>query len=175
MIFPILLWTATLSKLILTVRLCVLIVSAWGTACGCAMMVSEISIKHSTLIGASQIFRWGACLCVFTLILNALVTCECHNLIASCRIDLVSSGALIIWKLWHARSAVRAIISDGPDKLKHVMRIILDSGLIYTTSVTILFGITSAQNNAQYVVSDMVAQIIVRSSFINLQRFILTL
>jgi hypothetical protein len=40
------------------------------------------------------------------------------------------------------------------------MRIILDSGLLYTVCVIIFFGTTLAGSNAQYGVSDVVVQVI---------------
>lgn len=51
--------------------------------------------------------------------------------------------------------------SSNPDRLKRVIRIVLDSGLMYTVCVIAFFGTTLGQSNAQYGVSDVVVQVIV--------------
>lgn len=67
---------------------------------------------------------------------------------------------MIVWRIWNVR---RKTIdsSTHPNKLMRVIRIIVDSGLMYTVSVIIFFGTTLAGSNAQYGVSDVVVQIIV--------------
>ena len=68
---------------------------------------------------------------------------------------------MIVWRIWHVRrKTVDSTIH--PNRLAHVIRIIVDSGLMYTVSMIIFFGTTLAESNAQYGVSDVVVQVIVR-------------
>ena len=55
--------------------------------------------------------------------------------------------------------------ASNPDRLKRIIRIVLDSGLIYTMSVITFFGTTLGQSNAQYGTSDIVVQVIVSNLF----------
>ena len=56
-------------------------------------------------------------------------------------------------------------IACHSDRLKKVIRIVLDSGLMYTISVVIFLATTLGRSNAQYGVSDVVVQVIV-SNFV---------
>lgn len=58
-------------------------------------------------------------------------------------------------------------VTVHPHRLSKVMRIILDSGAIYTICVIVFFGTTLAGSNAQYGVSDVVVQVIVRTNFLS--------
>ena len=73
---------------------------------------------------------------------------------------LITTIALIVWRLWRLRSKV-AGTSLNPDRLLRVARIMIDSGMIYSVSVVILFGVNIAGSNALYPVSDVIVQIIV--------------
>ena len=48
------------------------------------------------------------------------------------------------------------VVGGGSRKLTRVIRILVESGLIYTVSVIVFFGTFLASNNAQYGVSDVV-------------------
>lgn len=58
-------------------------------------------------------------------------------------------------------------VTVHPHRLSKVMRIILDSGAIYTICVIVFFGTTLAGSNAQYGVSDVVVQVIVRTTLLS--------
>ena len=49
------------------------------------------------------------------------------------------------------------VVSGGSRRLTRVIRILVESGLIYTISVVAFFGTFLASNNAQYGVSDCVS------------------
>ena len=75
----------------------------------------------------------------------------------------VGVTSLIVWRIWRVRRKTMKS-SVHPNRLKHVTRIIVDSGLMYTVTVIIFFGTTLAENNAQYGVSDVAVQVIVSTS-----------
>ncbi|THG98149.1 hypothetical protein EW026_g4000 [Hermanssonia centrifuga] len=111
------------------------------TVCGSGIAWVEVTTKHSALLNESSITPWIDSFLSFTLVVNLFVT------------------SLIIGKLWKVRERIVGS-SSNPDKWIRVMRIILDSGLMYTLSVVIFFATSIAGNNAQYGVSDVVVQII---------------
>ena len=51
--------------------------------------------------------------------------------------------------------------ASNPDRLKRIIRIVLDSGLMYTIGVIALFATILGRSNAQYGVSDVIVQVIV--------------
>lgn len=69
--------------------------------------------------------------------------------------------ALIVWKLWNVHSRVTHLAVIRADRLLHVVRIIVDSALVYTLSVFVLVACNIARSNALYPVSDIIAQLIV--------------
>ena len=66
----------------------------------------------------------------------------------------------MVFKLWRAHSRVRTVASGG-DSLKKVIRIIVDSGLLYTISVVAFLLTIVTHSNAIYGVTDAMVQIIV--------------
>lgn len=68
-----------------------------------------------------------------------------------------------MWRIWRVR---RRTVDSAvhPNRLRHVIRIVIDSGLMYTITVIVFFGTTLAESNAQYGVSDVVVQMIVSVS-----------
>lgn len=52
------------------------------------------------------------------------------------------------------------------DRLVRAIRLILDSGLMYTVCVVIFFATSLGGSNAQYPISDVVVQMIVRTALI---------
>lgn len=63
-------------------------------------------------------------------------------------------------KLWKVRSQIASISAD-PGKPMRIIRIIIDSGFMYTVSVVIFFATGLAGSNSQYPVSNCVVQIVV--------------
>ena len=69
--------------------------------------------------------------------------------------------ALIVYKIWSIERRGRAAfggtsVSDN-STLRRAMRIIIESGLMYSVGVTAFFVVYLASNNAQYGVSDCVS------------------
>ena len=69
--------------------------------------------------------------------------------------------ALIVYKIWSIERRGRAAfggtsVSDN-STLRRAMRIIIESGLMYSVGVTVFFVVYLASNNAQYGVSDCVS------------------
>ena len=130
------------------------------------MMWVEATTDGGALLNNARIAPWLDTLTACTLVLNVLVTCE-HpppQLVVFILRVLTASAiatALIVWRIWRVKTR-SAAATVHPHRLARVMRIILDSGLLYTVCVVVFFGTTLAGSNAQYGVSDVVVQVIVR-------------
>ncbi|KAF4580655.1 hypothetical protein EYR40_003053 [Pleurotus pulmonarius] len=129
--FPILLWLGT-------------------TACGVMTSYSEAAVGVGTL-DQSVIKPFITSMLVLTLATNMLTT----GLIV-----------LRIWKVDTRVSQFRPSTSSHasprlpPSPLARVMRVLIESGLIYTTTILILFGTYLAGSNAILALSNAVVQII---------------
>ena len=70
-----------------------------------------------------------------------------------------------MFKIWYIdRQTSRFVLSEGSqpqtpraDRLKYVMRIIIESGLMYTFCVVVFICVYASGSNAQYGVSDSVS------------------
>ncbi|PSR99323.1 hypothetical protein PHLCEN_2v4136 [Hermanssonia centrifuga] len=109
--------------------------------CGIMMVYVEVTTTSEALLTESRITPWLDSIAVLTLVINILVT------------------SLIVWRIWRVRSKT-VESSSHPNRLSHVIRIVLDSGLMYTLCAIIFFGTTLAGSNAQYGVSDVIVQVI---------------
>ncbi|KAL0960480.1 hypothetical protein HGRIS_005522 [Hohenbuehelia grisea] len=73
----------------------------------------------------------------------------------------VITTSLIVRRIWKVESKISHFRSgDSSSPLNRVMRILVESGLIYTTTILILFGTYLANSNAILGISDSVVQII---------------
>lgn len=115
----------------------------WGMtlAAGIVMTWVECTTQQDAQLQDPRITPWLNTLTVCTLVLNVLVT------------------TLIVWRIWRVKSKSTGA-TVNPRRLSRVMRIILDSGLLYTVCVVTFFGTVLAGSNAQYGVSDVVVQVI---------------
>ncbi|PIL34522.1 hypothetical protein GSI_03300 [Ganoderma sinense ZZ0214-1] len=109
--------------------------------------VLEFTTRGSTskLINIAQITPFITSMFAITLVLNTIAT------------------SLIVYKIWSIEHSAKVfVITGGTDttRLRRAMHIIIESGLMYTVSVVILFILYLASNNAQYAVSDCIVQII---------------
>ncbi|KAF7422213.1 hypothetical protein PC9H_010369 [Pleurotus ostreatus] len=128
--FPILLWLGT-------------------TACGIMTSYSEAAVGVGTL-DQSVIKPFITSMLVLTLATNMLTT------------------GLIVLRIWkvdtrasHFRpTASHALPRAPPSPLARVMRVLIESGLIYTTTILVLFGTYLAGSNAILALSNAVVQII---------------
>ena len=73
--------------------------------------------------------------------------------------DCEVSG-LIVWRIWRVSRVTSGVIHNrrGHSSLGNVIRIVIESGLLYTSLVLITFGTELAGSNAIYGVSDVVRQ-----------------
>ncbi|KAF9492859.1 hypothetical protein BDN71DRAFT_1396016 [Pleurotus eryngii] len=129
--FPILLWLGT-------------------TACGVMTSYSEAAVGVGTL-DQSVIKPFITSMLVLTLATNMLTT------------------GLIVLRIWKVDTRVsqfrpsassHASPPPAPSPLARVMRVLIESGLIYTTTILILFGTYLAGSNAILALSNAVVQII---------------
>ncbi|EKM60639.1 uncharacterized protein PHACADRAFT_246673 [Phanerochaete carnosa HHB-10118-sp] len=118
-------------------------IALWLTTlvAGAMMIWVENTTERNALIEDPRVKPWLDTITACTLLVNVLVT------------------SLIVWRIWRVRSKAAAA-TVHPHRLSRLMRIILDSGLLYTVCVVIFFGTTLAGSNAQYGVSDVVVQVI---------------
>jgi len=114
------------------------------TVCG-AMTIYVESTLGSTgkLLNASTLVPFITSMLCLTLATNVLTT------------------SLIVYRIWTIRRSLKhrtAIAGNSP--LTSVVIVLIESGLMYTLSIIILFGLYMASNNGQYGVSNAVVQII---------------
>ena len=149
------------------------------SASGVVMMWIECTTEEDALLQDPRITPWLETLTACTLAVNVLVTCtstpsyhvlslyhartRLTHLLSLLSLSISASIALIVWRIWSVKSKSTGA-TVYPHRLSRVMRIILDSGLLYTVCVIIFFGTNLAGSNAQYGVSDVVVQVIVRPS-----------
>ncbi|PPQ99838.1 hypothetical protein CVT24_009632 [Panaeolus cyanescens] len=115
------------------------------TVCGALTIFVQATLEDSSgaLLNASSLVPFITSMLCLTLATNVLTT------------------SLIVHRIWKIRREVRhrsTIHSQSP--LTSVLIVLIESGLMYTCSIVILFGLYMASNNAQYGVSNAVVQII---------------
>lgn len=125
--------------------ICVPMVLWLGTAaCGTMTIYIEASFDTSgKLLNASSLLPFITSMLCLTLATNVLTT------------------SLIVHRIWNIRKPLQhrsAVVINSP--LTRVLVVLVESGLMYTTSIIILFGLYMASNNGQYGVSNAVVQII---------------
>lgn len=65
-----------------------------------------------------------------------------------------------MYRIWKVRSQIeKGQVFDPNSSLAHAAIVLIESGLLYTLSIIILFGLYLASNNGQYGVSNAVRQI----------------
>ena len=80
-------------------------------------------------------------------------------------VSLTSHLALIVYRIWF----VLRVAPYGPNektRLSRIIRVLVESGLMYTTSIVILFVMYVLPNNAQYAVSDAVSRLVSPSTHV---------
>jgi len=116
------------------------------TACGAMTVYIEATLDtEGDLLNADSLAPFITAMLCLTLAMNALTT------------------SLIVHRIWKVqrklnRRSAFALTEGTP--LKRVLVVLIESGLMYTLSIVILFGLYMAGHNAQYGVSNSVVQII---------------
>ncbi|EJF60321.1 hypothetical protein DICSQDRAFT_171278 [Dichomitus squalens LYAD-421 SS1] len=107
----------------------------------------EFTLHSDAFLNAGQLTPFITSTLSITLVLNLIAT------------------SMIVYKIWSIERRSRAIftmssVASGTEGLRRAMRIIIESGLMYSVGVIVFFVVYLANNNAQYGVSDCVVQII---------------
>ena len=125
----------------------------------------------SKLINTVQLTPFITSMLSITLVLNVIATCTLHLPICTLMqstANLYAPPALVVYKIWsiehHAKIAFAGAGGTDTTRLRRAMHIVIESGLMYTVSVVILFILYLASNNAQYAVSDCVSPLLRRAS-----------
>lgn len=134
----------------------VLILTA--TACGIMTVFHEATIGIGVL-NQSQLKPWINGVISITLMINVLTTGVFNvSLIFAFFISFIVLGLIIyrIWKIQSDNQRLLTTISNRNSPYRKVIRILIESGFMYTLSVIVLFVCYMASNNAQLGVSDSV-------------------
>ncbi|EJF60330.1 hypothetical protein DICSQDRAFT_137639 [Dichomitus squalens LYAD-421 SS1] len=104
----------------------------------------EFTLHSDAFLNAGQLTPFITSTLSITLVLNLIAT------------------SMIVYKIWSIERRSRAIftmssVASGTDGLRRAMRIIIESGLMYSVGVIVFFIVYLANNNAQYGVSDCVS------------------
>ncbi|KAF9529971.1 hypothetical protein CPB83DRAFT_764354 [Crepidotus variabilis] len=136
-ILPMILWLAT-------------------TACGITTIYIEATINSAgKLLNSKNLLPFITSMLCLTLATNVLTTTSRsfpHSVICL-------NVALIVLRIWGIRRNLTGIYTPHYP-LTNLLVVLIESGLMYTLSILILFGLYMASNNGQYGVSDAVVQII---------------
>lgn len=150
----------------------------------CITLRTESTFQHSALLSTSELIPLITSTLMITLALNIIVTCKPLFLLPRSSIFLVISldrnivpsprffSAAIVYRIWRVNrqstafetlpssssstQPSRAFNSNGT-RLSRIMRIIIESGLMYTISVVVSVIPYLAGNNSYYGISDCVS------------------
>ncbi|KJA15851.1 hypothetical protein HYPSUDRAFT_172188 [Hypholoma sublateritium FD-334 SS-4] len=143
--FPVLFWVGT-------------------TVCGTITIYVEATINTSgKLLNASTLVPFITSMLCLTLATNVLTTCAYQLTVTRVYTTFSNAApALIVYRIWTIRKGLThrsaVILSQSP--LTSIAIVLVESGLLYTMSIVILFALYLASNNGQYGVSNAVVQII---------------
>ncbi|RPD54059.1 hypothetical protein L227DRAFT_556836 [Lentinus tigrinus ALCF2SS1-6] len=115
------------------------------TACGWVVVYIEATLHTSATLNESRLVPFITSVLSLTLAMTTIST------------------GLIVYRILQINNGVAShdiTRVGGNRRLTRVIRILVESGLIYTASVVVFFGTFLASNNAQYGVSDVVVQLI---------------
>ncbi|KAJ3995886.1 hypothetical protein F5050DRAFT_1572654 [Lentinula boryana] len=140
-----LVWDRTWYVIIPSVLLCLA-----ETVCGCMVAVIEASPESGGSLNSSTISPFITSMLSITLATTILTT------------------SLIVYRLWNVQSHSQTLLhfqqerklDFGHNPLARAMKVMVESGLLYTLSLVILFAVYITSSNAELGVSDTVVQII---------------
>ncbi|RPD56565.1 hypothetical protein L226DRAFT_251866 [Lentinus tigrinus ALCF2SS1-7] len=115
------------------------------TVCGCVGVSIEATLHTSATLNEARLVPYITTILSLTLAMTTMTT------------------GLIVYRIMQVNNSVAShdITRVGGNlRLTRVVRILVESGLMYTTSVVVFFGTFLASNNAQYGVSEVVVQLI---------------
>jgi len=120
----------------------------------------ETTLTSGQLLNSSHLVPFISTTLCLTLATNVITTCTIsptpllvHSLIRT------YFSALIVFRIWKVRSKIGlGHLFNHNSPLTNVVIVLIESGLLYTLSIIILFGLYLASNNGQYGVSNSVGQ-----------------
>ncbi|KAJ3807041.1 hypothetical protein F5876DRAFT_25554, partial [Lentinula aff. lateritia] len=120
------------------------------TVCGCMVAVIEASPASGGSLNSSTISPFITSMLSITLATTILTT------------------TLIVYRLWNVQSHSQTFLQFqqernrdwNSDPLARAMKVMIESGLLYTLSLVVLFAVFITSSNAELGVSDSVVQII---------------
>ncbi|KAH6905140.1 hypothetical protein BKA70DRAFT_1431226 [Coprinopsis sp. MPI-PUGE-AT-0042] len=115
------------------------------TACGAMTIYVEATLDtDGALLNAKNLIPFITSMLSLTLAMNLLTT------------------GLIVHRIWRVQRRLkrRSTYTNIDSPLSRVLVVMIESGLMYTASIVILFGLYMAGHNGQYGVSNSVVQII---------------
>ncbi|KAJ3720725.1 hypothetical protein DFJ43DRAFT_1004861 [Lentinula guzmanii] len=135
-----LVWDRTWYVIIPSVLLCLA-----ETVCGCMVAVIEASPESGGSLNSSTISPFITSMLSITLATTILTT------------------SLIVYRLWNVQSHSQTLLHFQQERkldFGHSIYVMVESGLLYTLSLVILFAVYITSSNAELGVSDSVVQII---------------
>jgi len=113
------------------------------TACGIMTVYVEATLDNTgQLLNSKSLIPFITSMLCLTLVTNVLTT------------------TLIVLRIWGVQRNLKGKQSYTNSPLSSLLIVLIESGLMYTLSIIILFGLYMASNNGQYGVSNAVVQII---------------
>ncbi|EMD32779.1 hypothetical protein CERSUDRAFT_126585 [Gelatoporia subvermispora B] len=107
----------------------------------CATIVIIVgTVSVSSGYSSSRFTTFATAALVLTVVINITVT------------------SLIVYRIWATARKTQAYVV-GRQRSSFVMRIIVESGLLYTATAVVFLGVTAAKSNVEYIVSGSFAQV----------------
>ncbi|KDR69732.1 hypothetical protein GALMADRAFT_77028, partial [Galerina marginata CBS 339.88] len=131
-----------------------------SSACGVMTIHAEATLHHKSgrMLNSPTLVPFITSMLCLTLATNVITTCMCigYNLRSWTLLGL------IVHRICAIRNSLkrRSVIVVSTSRLTSVVVVLIESGLMYTLSIIILFVLYMTSNNAQYGVSNAVVQII---------------
>ena len=116
----------------------------------------EFTLHKEAFLNVGKLHPTITAALTITLALNFIAT---GNIVLPIGFTVLSYGSagLIIWKIQSCERLSQTIGRQSDDVLRHTMRIIIESGLLFAIAVLVFFIVYLCSNNAQYGVSDCVS------------------
>jgi len=111
------------------------------TTCGVVTLRNEATLRSGQLLASNQLVPFISASLFLTLATNVITT------------------SLIVYRIWKVRSEIgNGQLFNPNSPMANLVIVLIESGLLYTLSVIILFGLVLASNNGAYGVSNSVGQ-----------------
>ncbi|OCH94041.1 hypothetical protein OBBRIDRAFT_217729 [Obba rivulosa] len=112
-----------------------------GSVLSVVIIVKSVTIKSASGVNDPSLTVFYGVALALTVALNVITT------------------SLIVIRIWRTSRNVRRYIREGHERLIYVIRIIVESGLMYTLAAMATLFTAVTQSNADYIVGDCLVQI----------------